>query len=609
MLPITTAFLTFPIWPPFIKSKRFITFFWPLGIGAILFFAGTLLVIMSHYHHMQVMIMMINILVAVLLLQWPLVLFLGLTGAYAAIWCFKQYTGAALLLSTFGAMQMVYLIILFTCLLIVLKSRQAYRGLATAHAQMKTENNFTSQMWLATLRGWAKLHHDATSYSPKVLQQTRQLEEQLHPYNNRDPTKAQLIADNATLHQYTYQLDIINKHLNQVLHQAQQPMTLNVKQISLTEIQEDALSTLYQHQQATNVITQHRTVCQTLGADPQKIQRLLTSGLAYTMAHQQDQQPILVGFADTHLTYPVSSIPGYIKHVQALCITMTTTKARPSIHRHYLGCIDHEATQWPQDIAALPLSYNQQIVEAHYGFADMIHQLAGLTLVYVIPWDVREVRPPIMDHWQEEGTASRIAPSEDHPSENSFIQAAQTQTSINHQLLQQAIRFIKYYHGRATQHHTGELYYLHSLAVASIVLDYTQDVNTLLAALMHEVIDQTHCSLHQIALQFNPAVQRIVEGVTCVDSRLKSCKKLQLAQDENIRKLIEIKDERVLYVRLADRMHNMRTIQAKQYENQRRTAEETLLFFVPLAEQLGFVGAAEELKERCFAVLNGKLEV
>jgi (p)ppGpp synthase/HD superfamily hydrolase len=63
-------------------------------------------------------------------------------------------------------------------------------------------------------------------------------------------------------------------------------------------------------------------------------------------------------------------------------------------------------------------------------------------------------------------------------------------------------------------------------------------------------------------------------------------------------------DKRVLYVKLADRVHNLRTIQAKSYESQRRTAEETLLFFVPLAKYLGLTEAAEELKNRSFEVLG-----
>jgi (p)ppGpp synthase/HD superfamily hydrolase len=82
-----------------------------------------------------------------------------------------------------------------------------------------------------------------------------------------------------------------------------------------------------------------------------------------------------------------------------------------------------------------------------------------------------------------------------------------------------------------------------------------------------------------------------------------------LSHPENIHRLLGVEDKRVLYVKLADRMHNMRTIQAKPYESQRRTAEETLLFFVPLAEFLGLTEAAEELKNTSFEVINSIRDV
>ena len=93
----TTIFLTFPIWPPVVKNERFITLFWPLGISAILFFAGTLLVIMSHFHHMQIMVLMINFLITMLLLRWPLAFIVALSGMGLAVVFFEQYTGLPIL--------------------------------------------------------------------------------------------------------------------------------------------------------------------------------------------------------------------------------------------------------------------------------------------------------------------------------------------------------------------------------------------------------------------------------------------------------------------------------------------------------------------------------
>jgi (p)ppGpp synthase/HD superfamily hydrolase len=92
-----------------------------------------------------------------------------------------------------------------------------------------------------------------------------------------------------------------------------------------------------------------------------------------------------------------------------------------------------------------------------------------------------------------------------------------------------------------------------------------------------------------------------------VDSRLKGFKRIQLSSHELICKLIEAKDERVLYVKLADRLHNMRTIDGHtSLGKQQKIAEETLQFFVPMAKSLHLTPIAKELNQRCLAVLNRK---
>lgn len=92
-------------------------------------------------------------------------------------------------------------------------------------------------------------------------------------------------------------------------------------------------------------------------------------------------------------------------------------------------------------------------------------------------------------------------------------------------LLQQAIRFIKQYDGKGG-YNKDESYYLRAIMVAPIVLERTSDSDTLLAALMHNIIDRIHCSSQQMALYFNPVAQRIVDGVARAESRLQNSKKL-----------------------------------------------------------------------------------
>jgi (p)ppGpp synthase/HD superfamily hydrolase len=151
---------------------------------------------------------------------------------------------------------------------------------------------------------------------------------------------------------------------------------------------------------------------------------------------------------------------------------------------------------------------------------------------------------------------------------------------------------------------TGEPFYLHPIAVAQIVLDYNQEEASILGALLHDTVEDTPLTLEQVALLFNEEVRTIVQGVTHMESNKTANYKVLLSHPENIHRLLGVEDKRVLYVKLADRMHNMRTIQAKSYESQRRTAEETLLFFVPLAKYLHLSEAAEELKHRSFDVLH-----
>jgi Na+/proline symporter len=598
VLPVITAFLTLAIWPDSLKKSRFIAFFWPLGIGGILFFAGTLLAIMSHFHHIQVMIMMINLLLSVLLLQWPLALFLAFTGTCTAVLFFTHYTGTALPLSTLGSMQMIYLILLFASLLIALKGRQVYRGLVISHAQLREDNHFTNRAFLAALRHQARLQQEASLYPLAALERS----EPLHAFQ-QTPTKAQLMASNAALHQYVYALDTLNKHLRQMLHLAQEPMHLVVESIDLDAIWQDVRQTLYQHNRSIKVILQHHAKTKLVQGDSSQIRRLLYTAVAYAAAYPKTQRPILLHIEDTQLAYPIVSIPGYVKHIEALLIMITTESTLPILKKWYLGSVDHLSLQCPQDIGELSLTYNQQIIAAHYGATEMISTATGVTQVYVLPKDVRSVRPPTMDQWQVTTSSDRTAEIV-HPAEHAFVQQVLAKTPMEHRLLQEALQVIKQYHA-TSQLGTSEPAYLHPIAVAHTLLAYTQNVDTLLAALLHDTIDTTRLSWHYIALRFNPVVQRIVEGVTSVDTRLSSFKKIQLSNQEAILKLLEVKDERVLYVKLADRLHHTRTMETNLPPTQQKSmAEETLQFYVPFATHLGLTPIAEELKEKCLKVIN-----
>lgn len=175
-------------------------------------------------------------------------------------------------------------------------------------------------------------------------------------------------------------------------------------------------------------------------------------------------------------------------------------------------------------------------------------------------------------------------------------------TKANISTIKTAIEAIKWYHG-AAKRCSGEPFYCHPMEVAKIVLDYSQEEATILGALLHDTVEDTHVMLESIEAMFGKTVAEIVDGVTHLESYQHTLYKVKLASHENILSMLAIEDKRVWYIKLADRLHNMRTIQYKPQEKQRIKAEETLKFFVPLAKQLNLPETAQELKVLCQEVL------
>ena len=104
----------------------------------------------------------------------------------------------------------------------------------------------------------------------------------------------------------------------------------------------------------------------------------------------------------------------------------------------------------------------------------------------------------------------------------------------------------------------------------------------MLGALLHDTVEDTPMLLENIEAMFNKEVAQIVDGVTHLESNKATCYKVRLSSQENIAQLLEVKDKRILYIKLADRMHNMHTIQAHPYKKQLEVAEEAMLFLYHL---------------------------
>ena len=162
----------------------------------------------------------------------------------------------------------------------------------------------------------------------------------------------------------------------------------------------------------------------------------------------------------------------------------------------------------------------------------------------------------------------------------------------------------------AAERHRGQLrksgdpYLTHLLEVGHILADMRMDATTLAAALLHDVIEDTEFPVSRIEARFGSETARLVEGVTKI-GRLNMVAP-ETRQAENVRKMLlaMVNDVRVVVVKLADRLHNMRTIQFLEPEKQMRIARETLEIYAPIAHRLGMGLVRNELEDLSFRVLE-----
>ncbi len=151
---------------------------------------------------------------------------------------------------------------------------------------------------------------------------------------------------------------------------------------------------------------------------------------------------------------------------------------------------------------------------------------------------------------------------------------------------------------------SGEPYFTHPVAVSAILTEQRLDDATLITALLHDTIEDTRSTYTDIAAAFGNEVAELVDGVTKLTNLQLSSTESQ--QAENFRKLFMAmsKDLRVILVKLADRLHNMRTIKSMRPEKQAQKARETMEIYAPLAGRMGMQWMREELEDLAFKVLN-----
>jgi GTP pyrophosphokinase len=151
---------------------------------------------------------------------------------------------------------------------------------------------------------------------------------------------------------------------------------------------------------------------------------------------------------------------------------------------------------------------------------------------------------------------------------------------------------------------SGEPYILHPLCVAGILADLHLDLDSIVTGLLHDTVEDTHATIDEVRTQFGDTIALLVDGVTKLSKM--QFKSTSERQGENVRKMIVAmgKDVRVILVKLADRLHNMRTLHSMPFLKQAQIAQETLEIYCPLASRMGISSLKIELEDLSFKFLH-----
>src|SRR5258708_5856646 len=177
------------------------------------------------------------------------------------------------------------------------------------------------------------------------------------------------------------------------------------------------------------------------------------------------------------------------------------------------------------------------------------------------------------------------------------------ESSLDKNLIQKAYEFAKKAH-EGQQRLSGDEYLTHLVGVAEILADLHMDSVTIAAALLHDILEDTSVTYDQLKAEFGEEIANLVEGVTKISTR--KFQDASLRDAESTRKMLVAmaKDVRVILIKLADRTHNMRTLEYLAPDRQEKIARETLDVYAPLAHRLGIAKLKSELEDLCLRYLQ-----
>ena len=524
---------------------------------------------MSGFHQVQVILFMLNLVMTALLLDWPLMLFLAGSGIALALGIFQVYAGA-IPWETAEDMRFraIYGLPLFISLLVALiRFRQVRSRLTLQNAYLTT---------------------------------------------SRKEARRQLAANIDYGHQLARELErneahigrLATAHVKQAVYRIIDYIQLDISEIRVSRLLEKVKAELELQDFTTppQLIVRKNVVHKSIHADVNKIQQLLVDALVEIHKHNTANQPITIALDGTTLGSKLKCMDNYLKKLSAIRFVLTLASTPLPKQTVYMVNPLQPKSESTEEVLELAMLENLRIVDAHYGYAAIEE---ATTHVYVLPVNVREVRAKVMERLRI--PAASVPAELIHPAaiqlEEELFETLDTRF-IDLTIIQEVLATIKKYHG-GTKRKSGEPFFVNSLEKALILLEYSQDQEAVVGALLLDTIEHTQLSLTNIRSTFGHIVASLIEKVANLDDDIE--RKMALADHETLSRLVYYEDRRAALIKLSDRLHNLRMIKEHpSLAKQKKFAYETWVFFVPLSLQLQLHAMASEMKDISLSILEKK---
>ncbi|WP_243516975.1 sodium:solute symporter family protein [Candidatus Cardinium sp. cBcalN1] len=584
-------------------SSKLLHIVWPILLYGVFFITGITYIKLSHFAPVVYTFFIVNIGVSSLFLPFMLIV-----SMLASALLIHKWILPTIALVNYNSL-ISFEVFIGLIILISLLLHRYVRNKTNQQLQIiSLARSYERHAALESLYNQTNLARLDPTYSGKILQEIA----------NRLKASAMWLHTNGQL-DLEEQLNLSIKQLytfsRSLLQRAKAEMKLtldakSLKQVSIEPIILKAYELTRNLGNPMRLLLRNESTTSYLMTDPVIFERIFTINFwEISQSKQAIDHTVILTISDTLLIYPdpkhyqetANSV--YEKKskppiLSALAFCITTETVHPKILASYDVTDEITSVYLPKTTENLYQAESRQIIQAHGGYIQITETETSLTCLYLLPIDGRKVMR--FKRYHTDDLLNKVAETPmSLNKEQELITLLERNTNLTEQDVQKTISFIKEAHGTAMRK-SGEPYYTHPMAVAEIVLTVTKDPDTILAALLHDLIEDTNVTLNYIELKYGSSVAYIVDMLTHYNTFGYPWK---LDKSDKQELLDACKDIRVVQVKLADRLHNLRTIAIRKPVDQLRIVKETRVFYIPWAKKHNLTLWAAEMEAICKSIL------